>query len=103
MTSIFQELIIRSVRCLSETDGIDELREANLYTVLFGRNGALDSAELIFLITEIDEAVGSELGIDTVLVDEKAFAGRSPFRTVASLASYPEECVAEAKCAENLW
>ncbi|WOV90659.1 MAG: hypothetical protein R1F54_09015 [Candidatus Zeuxoniibacter abyssi] len=41
--------------------------------------------------------VKNEFGVDIVIIDEKAFAGRSPFRTVASLASYLEECVAKAK------
>lgn len=55
--SVVEDLVIRSVRTLAETDGIEALTQADSGTVLFGRGGALDSAGLVFLITEIEEAV----------------------------------------------
>ena len=95
--SVVEDLVIRSVRALAETDGIEALARAEGDTVLFGKDGNLDSAGLIFLITEIEEAVSRDLGVEITLVDEKAFARRSPFRTVSALASYLQERVDEAR------
>ena len=97
MSISFENLTIQAVRQLAETDGIEALRTITTKTVLLGNGGALDSAGLVFLIVEIEEMVKNEFGVDIVIVDEKAFSGRSPFRTVASLASYLEECVEKAK------
>lgn len=99
--SNYQKLVVRSLQALAETDGIEQLREVDLDTRLFGTGGALDSASMVFLVTEIEEAASREFGVDIALVDEKAFARRSPFRTVGSLVSYLEDLVNEAKCAEK--
>jgi len=89
------------LQTLAETDGIEQLREVDSDTRLFGTGGALDSASMVFLVTEIEEAASREFGVDIALVNEKAFASRSPFRTVGSLVSYLEDLVNEAKCAEK--
>lgn len=96
-----QQLVVRSLQTLAETDGIEQLHEVDSDTRLFGGGGALDSASMIFLVTEIEEAASREFGVDIALVDEKAFARRSPFRTVGSLVSHLEDLVNEAKCAEK--
>jgi acyl carrier protein len=58
-------------------------------TVLYGREGGLDSLGLVSLILDVEEAVNAQTGRGLVLADEKALAQRrSPFRTVESLADY---------------
>lgn len=62
-------------------------------TVLFGAEGArLDSIGLVTLVAEVEARVAEELGRDVVLADERAMSrGRSPYRTVGSLAAFAEE------------
>ena len=97
MSVSLHDLTLQAVCQLAESDGIEELREATPDTLLFGEGGVLDSAGLVFLIVEIEEMVQNAFGVEIVIADEKAFARRSPFRTVASLTSYLEECVAKVK------
>ena len=58
-------------------------------TVLYGREGCLDSLGLVSFILDVEEAVNAHTGLKLVLADERAMAQqRSPFRTVQSLADY---------------
>jgi acyl carrier protein len=58
-------------------------------TVLYGREGCLDSLGLVSLILDVEEAVNAHTARNLVLADERAMARqRSPFRTVQSLADY---------------
>jgi len=58
-------------------------------TVVFGRDGRLDSLGLVSLIVAIEQAVEDELAVSVALADEKAMSQRSsPFRTVGVLAAY---------------
>jgi acyl carrier protein len=58
-------------------------------TVLFGRDGRLDSLGLVGLIVAIEQALEDELGASVTLADEKAMSQRSsPFRTVGTLGAY---------------
>lgn len=61
---------------------------------LFGRNAPLDSLGLVAVVTEIEERLEEEKGLTVVLADERAMSRRaSPFRTLASLVDYLEECL----------
>jgi acyl carrier protein len=58
-------------------------------TVLYGREGGLDSLGLVSLVLDVEEAVNAQTGRGLVLADERALAQRrSPFRSVESLADY---------------
>jgi acyl carrier protein len=65
---------------------------------LFGRGAPLDSLGLVSVVTEIEERLEEEQGLTVVLADERAMSRRaSPFRTLASLVDYLEECVGNAR------
>ncbi|MFA4943161.1 MAG: acyl carrier protein [Lentisphaeria bacterium] len=58
-------------------------------TVLFGRNGTLDSLGLVTLIVAIEGELDARWGVALTLADERALSlQHSPFRTVGRLADY---------------
>ena len=70
--------------------------DATVETVLFGRDGKLDSLGLVNLILEVERGLEEELGVSIVLADEKAFSQKSsPFRTVQALIDYIVELLDE--------
>jgi acyl carrier protein len=67
-------------------------------TKLFGRGAPLDSLGLVSVVTEIEERLEEEKGITVTLADERAMSRRaSPFRTLASLVDYLEECLGDER------
>jgi acyl carrier protein len=63
-------------------------------TVIFGRQGLLDSMGLVALIADLEETVETELGVALTLADERALSRTSsPFRTLGSLAAYIQELI----------
>lgn len=85
------ELIIETARELGE----DELSvdvDLTADTELFGADGILDSMALVTLVVAVEQAIEDKLGVSVALADEKALSqARSPYRTVATLASYAAE------------
>lgn len=81
-------LIIETANELGEDEiGIDG--EFSEDTVLFGKNGALDSMGLVTLIVAVEQAIEDRFDASAGLADEKAMSqARSPYRSVASLADY---------------
>jgi hypothetical protein len=50
------------------------------------------------VVTEIEERLEEEKGITVTLADERAMSRRaSPFRTLASLVDYLEECLGDER------
>ncbi len=84
-------LIIETANDLGE----DELGNAGPLTedsVLFGKDGALDSMGLVTLIVAVEQAIEDRFGAAAGLADEKAMSqAKSPYRTVATLADYAHE------------
>lgn len=65
-------------------------------TRLFGRNGALDSMQLLTLVFEVEQRVNDESGAAITIADDRAMSQeRSPFRTVGDLATYVHGLVTE--------
>ena len=65
-------------------------------TVLFWKDGILDSLELVKLISDLEENIYRKFGKQITLADEKAMSQRiSPFRTVRSLADYIDKLLTE--------
>ena len=63
---------------------------------LFGQEGVLDSMALVTLILALEEKIEADFNVSIVLANEKALSARnSPFRTIASLASFSERLVME--------
>lgn len=68
----------------------------NENTVLFGKDGVLDSIGLVNLIVALEQKIESNWGRSVVLADEKAMSRKtSPFRTVAFLVDYVAESILE--------
>lgn len=65
-------------------------------TVLFGRDGLLDSIGLVSFVMDLEEAIHRTSGRAITLVNERALSqNRSPFRLVSSLADYVTTLLAE--------
>ncbi len=72
--------------------------EKSPQTVLFGEGGRLDSLGLVSFIVAAEQKLAETAGVSLTLADEKAMSRRnSPFRTVASLADYIGERLAESE------
>jgi acyl carrier protein len=60
-------------------------------TVLFGREGILDSMGLVSLIVAFEQVIEERFDVQISLADEKALSQeRSPYRTIMALAEYAE-------------
>ena len=58
-------------------------------TVLFGKDGKLDSLALVNLIVVIEQNIEDEFDVSITLADERAMSQKhSPFRTIGTLADY---------------
>jgi acyl carrier protein len=56
---------------------------------LYGKEGVLDSLDLVSLILLVEEKAADELGKAITLTSDRALSSfRSPFRTVGSLTDY---------------
>jgi acyl carrier protein len=63
--------------------------KADKSTMLFGKDGVLDSLTLVNLIVAAEQKVQEILNIAITLADERAMSQKnSPFKSVESLASY---------------
>lgn len=65
-------------------------------TLLFGRDGLLDSIGLVSFILDLEENIRVQSGISITLADDRAMSQtRSPFRRVSSLADYAAMLITE--------
>ncbi len=82
------KLIIDTANELDE-DEIELDGELSEDTILFGKDGALDSMGLVTLIVALEQAIEDRFDASAGLADEKAMSqARSPYRSVGSLADY---------------
>lgn len=82
------ELIIDIARELGEDEiGVsDDLGED---TILFGKEGVLDSMGLVTLIVAVEQAIEDRYEKAAGLADDKAMSqAKSPYRSVATLAEF---------------
>jgi len=71
-------------------------------TILYGREGKLDSLGLVNLIVSTEQKIEEDFGVSITLADEKAMAERtSPFRTVQTLADYIARLLGETALDSN--
>lgn len=88
------ELVLEIVREMGEEQECDELIEATENTRLFG--GYLDSMGIVFLVSDLEQKISEDLGIDLVLADERAMSQKtSPFRSVKTLTKYVQTLIDE--------
>ena len=58
-------------------------------TVLYGKNGQLDSLGLVNLLVIIEQNIEDEFDVSITIADERAMSQKhSPFRTIGTLADY---------------
>ena len=82
------DLIIQTANELGE-DEIGIADGLNEDTVLFGKDGVLDSMGLVTLVIAVEQAIEDRLDASAGLADEKALSqAKSPYHSVASLADY---------------
>ena len=61
-------------------------------TILFGKDGKLDSLGLVNLLVIMEQNIEDEFDVIITIADERALSQkRSPFRTIGTLADYIEE------------
>jgi acyl carrier protein len=83
------EIVRGAVAGLNEELNYPELEQVSEATGLHGGADGIDSLSLVSLIVEIESEVGSRLGREVVLADEKAMSRRtSPYRTVGALVDF---------------
>ena len=79
---------------LGEERDCSELVDATEDTKIFGVQGNLDSIGVVHLVSELEEVISDEFGIEVVLADDRAMSYRtSPFRNVKTLCTHIEACL----------
>jgi len=87
---IEQEMIENNGKKNSESIKIDET------TVIFGKDGLLDSHGLVSVIILIEEIVSEKYGYHISITDERALIQeKSPFQTVGRLSEYIRKLIEE--------
>ena len=90
-----QELIFDALSATNQVREEDSQIEISPDARLYGRDGQLESMELVALLIDIEEALQDE-GFNISLSDERAMSqSKSPFRDVPSLVSYISSVIQE--------
>ena len=91
-----EDIVIETLVELNEELESVLLENPTKNTKLFGGSGALDSLNLVSLITDLEGRISDEFDADIVLADEKAMSQRtSPFRSVETLSNYIVQLLSE--------
>ncbi len=89
-------LVIESVKDLSEELDNESLKNSDINTKLYGRDGNLDSLTLVSLITDLEGKIYEQFKKEIVIADERAMSQkRSPFKDINSLTDYIEQLLQE--------
>lgn len=88
MINKIKKIIHEILETIGETDDIAEIKSVTEKTVLMGEGGVLDSASLIFMVSELEERIEGEFGKKITIADESMFSRKSPFQNVGALADY---------------
>ena len=93
---IIENLIITSVKEVNEQLPQEQQLGQSTKTVLFGKDGKLDSLGLVTLLVIIEQNIEDELDVSITIADERAMSQkRSPFRTIDTLANYVDMLLKE--------
>ena len=91
-----ENLIITSVKEINEQLPQAEQLGQSTKTVLFGKDGKLDSLGIVTLVVIIEQNIEDEFDVSITIADERAMSQKySPFRTIGSLADYIEMLLKE--------
>lgn len=89
MQNKIQSIIIAILKDLAQEFEIEDLANPSATTAIYGANSELDSLALVSFITDLEQRLSDELGLNVILADEKTMSLRnSPFKDVATLTSY---------------
>lgn len=70
--------------------------EKSLDAPLYGKNGRLESIDVVTLIMEVEDQIRDELGISITIADDRAMSQQnSPFLTIQTLTDYVTELLTE--------
>ncbi len=90
------KLVFEAIREVNDQLPIEKRLELSEGTIIFGREGKLDSLGVVNLIVAVEQAVEDNLGISFVLADDRAMSQkRSPFQTVGTLVEYINQLLKE--------
>jgi acyl carrier protein len=89
MASRVEQAVMMVVERLNDELPDTQKLDISLSTVLFGKEGKLDSLGLVRLIVATEEQIEEEFGVPISLADEHAMSQeQSPFATLSSLVDY---------------
>lgn len=95
MIGTLESMILDTIRSLGEDHTIKVPEDLSIKTVLFGKEGILDSLGLVTLVAELENAIHQKFDKLVALADEKALSEKnSPYQTVSSLARYADRVIA---------
>jgi len=84
-----EKLIFNSIEEINEQLPLEQQLTQSTKTVLFGKDGKLDSLGLVTLLVLIEQNIEDEFDLSITIADERAMSQKhSPFRTVGILADY---------------
>ena len=84
-----ENLIFNAIKEINEQLPQEQQLGQSTKTVLFGKDGKLDSLGLVTLLVIIEQNIEDEFDVSITIADEKAMSQkRSPFRTTGTLADY---------------
>lgn len=90
-------LVCEAVGALNKAWAFPELTNPDRQTPIYATGSPIDSLKLVLLIATIEDQVAERYGVEVVLADERAMSQkRSPFATIASLAEYLSQLIAES-------
>lgn len=70
--------------------------EKSLQSPLYGKDGHLESIDVVTLIMEVEDQIKNEFGASITIADDRAMSQQnSPFRTVGTLSDYVAELLNE--------
>ena len=83
------QILFAAIEEINEQLPSNQTIKADKSTMLFGKDGVLDSLTLVNLIVAAEQKVQEILNIAITLADERAMSQKnSPFKSVESLANY---------------
>ena len=87
-------IVLETLHELGEDLEINELKDANENTRLFGSKSVLDSMNLVGFIADVEERISEEFKVEIVLANQSALSQmNSPFRRVSSCVDYILELI----------
>jgi len=83
------QILFAAIEEINEQLPTNQKIVADKSTMLFGKDGVLDSLTLVNLIVAAEQKVQETLNVAITLADDRAMSQKnSPFKSVESLASY---------------